>query len=77
MVEFFIFAILMFVDTVIFMIMSMFYTYKVNSLDYTELVEESVEIDGSRKLNGEEYPLKSIPNPTTTPQHTISISSQS
>lgn len=75
MVEFFIFAALMFVDTVIFMIMSMFYTYKPNSLDYHELTEEPVEINvspptespksESSKSEGEEHPLQNMtPSPT-------------
>ncbi|XP_053389913.1 solute carrier family 15 member 1-like [Mercenaria mercenaria] len=68
MVEFFIFATLMFVDTIIFMIMSKFYTYKANSLDYCELVEEAPEINVSERSGGEEHPLKSMtmPKPTTT-----------
>lgn len=62
MVEFYIFALLMFLDTVIFMIMSMFYTYKPNSLDYHELSEEPIEIDmtgnaSKRSPSSEEHPL--------------------
>lgn len=76
MAEFFLFAALMFVDTVIFMIMSMFYTYKPNSLDYHELTEEPVEINVSPpsteslknenlKSEGEEHPLQNMtPSPT-------------
>ncbi|WAR10256.1 PEPT1-like protein [Mya arenaria] len=46
MAEFYLFAILMFIDTVIFMIMSFFYNYKPNSL-YTELPDElTIPTDG-------------------------------
>ncbi|XP_060564835.1 peptide transporter family 1-like [Ruditapes philippinarum] len=74
MYEFFLFAVLMFLDTFIFMIMSMFYKYKANSLDYAELGEESEETNSSKRHGDEEFPLKSFT--TSAPRHSISISSQ-
>lgn len=67
MVEFFIFAALMFVDTVIFMVMSMFYTYKPNSLNYQVLGEEPVEINiapAPESSESEEHALQNM-----TPTH--------
>ncbi|KAH3753818.1 hypothetical protein DPMN_188563 [Dreissena polymorpha] len=40
MAEFFLFACLMFIDTLIFMLMSLFYEYKSNSV-YTELPDDT------------------------------------
>ena len=57
--EFFLFAALMFVDTIVFMIMTVFYKYKPNSLylgDYTELENDtSTLVDQEER---EEIPLQ-------------------
>ena len=57
--EFFLFAVLMFVDTIVFMIMSVFYKYKPNSIhigDYMEMENDTTSlVDREDK---EEIPLQ-------------------
>lgn len=60
MAEFFLFAVLMFLDTVIFMVMSKFYKYKPNSLynmaDYSPLENDTTQLVSKDK--GEDIPLQ-------------------
>ena len=59
MAEFFLFAVLMFLDTVVFMVMSKFYKYKPNSLynmaDYSPLENDTAQLVSKDK--GEDIPL--------------------
>ncbi|KAL4217035.1 hypothetical protein ACF0H5_023491 [Mactra antiquata] len=54
MIEFYIFALLMFLDTLVFMVMSLFYVYKPNSIDYIELVDDGPAFDASATEIAEE-----------------------
>ncbi|KAH3753813.1 hypothetical protein DPMN_188463 [Dreissena polymorpha] len=53
MAEFFLFACLMFIDTLIFMLMSLFYEYKSNSV-YTELPDDTTLTGEGDKGNTKE-----------------------
>ena len=57
--EYFLFAVLMFVDTIVFMIMSVFYKYKPNSIhigDYMEMENDTTSLVD--KEDKEEIPLQ-------------------